>query len=394
MNNFCKKISADMRKQYKKFFFGYFEVNVILILVIFVCFVYVLRFTPMSIHADFQIPEIIEIKKKPEAINARGLYLTAYSANDSKKRAEIIELIKNSILNSVVVDIKDYTGYIMYERPDYNDLWISKKILENPRDMIDDFHKDGIYVIARQTVFQDPILAETRPELAVKNSDGNLWQDYKGLKWVDPTKREIWDYNLEIAKHAISLGFDEINFDYVRFPSDGDMKKIQYSRDFENRTDIMSEFYEYLGERLKDEPAYISLDFFGLVLDNNEFDLNIGQRLKDALTRVDYVCPMTYPSHYPSGYLGFSNPADYPYEVIKNGLNLSEHHFATSTARARLRPWLQAFDIGAVYEQEKIQAQINAVEENIYSSGWFLWNARNVYDKKGINNIISRFDKL
>jgi len=219
--------------------------------------------------------------------------------------------------------------------------------------------------------------------VAVKTPGGGLWYDYKGLAWVDPTQQEIWDYNIKIAQHTIDLGFDEINFDYVRFPSDGDLSRARYAETFSVRSDIMGKFFAYMHEHLKDEPAYISYDVFGLTMDNNDFDLNIGQRMQDILPYADFVSPMIYPSHYPSGYAGISNPAAYPYDIISTTMTAGQQHMTTSTVAA-YRPWLQAFNIGATYNAQRIRDQIRAVEEQPHTAGWLLWNARNVYSSKGL----------
>ena len=146
-------------------------------------------------------------------------------------------MIKKTELNSVVIDIKDYSGKILYGSrvPLVSQLKTKENRLGDARALIKKLHDNNIYVIARQTVFQDPILAEKKPEWSVKDIGGGLWRDKKGLAWVDPTQKAVWNYNLAIAKEAIQLGFDEINFDYVRFPSDGDMSRA-YSRQRQNKT--------------------------------------------------------------------------------------------------------------------------------------------------------------
>ena len=317
-------------------------------------------------------------------IYAKGLYLTASSAAQAKKRAEIIRLIGSTELNAVVIDIKDFSGYILYDSslPLANALHTDRDVLKNIRSVIRDFKKAHIYVIARQTVFQDPALVTAKPEWAIRRSDGSVWRDYKGLAWVDPTKKEVWDYNIAIAKEAARLGFNEINFDYVRFPSDGNIRQAVYSNLEENKTKTMTGFYSYLSKQLSDANVFTSLDMFGLVLESGSFDLNIGQTLAAAKDTVHYIYPMTYPSHYADGHLGYANPAQYPYEIVSNGLRMARSEMLGSTTR--LRPWLQAFDLGAVYDARKIRAQITAAEESDLTDGWFLWNASNRYTDAGL----------
>jgi hypothetical protein len=322
------------------------------------------------------------IRNKPAPIEAKGLYLTAYSAANPTKRAQIIDLINATELNTVVIDIKDYTGYVLYDTDVElaNELGLERDRLGDVSAIINDFHENNIYVIARQTVFQDPVLAEMRPDLAFQSTYGGLWRDHKGLAWVDANNKEIWEYNVEIAKEAIALGFDEINFDYVRFPTDGNMSALVYTHGALEKHEVMGAFFAYLSEALADEPAYISLDFFGFVMERHN-GMSIGQRLEDAVDHVDYISPMMYPSHYPSGHLGLANPAAHPAAVIAYGMAQGTPYFEGT--RAQVRPWIQAFDIGAVYDASKIRAQIDMVEAYT-DAGWLLWNAANRYSSAGL----------
>ncbi len=322
------------------------------------------------------------IISKPIKKEIKGLYLTAYSANLPKKVDAIIDLINSTELNAVVVDIKDYSGYVLY---DSNLLWVNefkteKHRIKDVRAMIRKFHDNGIYVIARQTVFQDPILAERKPEWAIHKKGGGLWRDHKGLAWVDPTQKSVWDYNVGIAKEAIGLGFDEINFDYVRFPSDGNMSQVVYTNGDRSRAEVMREFFAYLDQKLSSWPAWISIDMFGFVMERHD-GMSIGQRLEDAVDSIDYICPMMYPSHYPAGHIGLENPAAHPGLVIENGMKAGSPYFEGK--RAQSRPWIQAFNIGAVYDANKIRAQIDAVEKYT-DGGWLLWNASNRYSAAGL----------
>jgi hypothetical protein len=323
-------------------------------------------------------------REKNTTTVVKGIYLTAYSAGNSKKMNEIIKLVSSTELNAVVIDIKDYSGKILYASsvPTVKKIKASDNRLGDVKKLIKKLHANNIYVIARQTVFQDPLLAEKKPEWAIKSKMGGLWRDNKGLAWVDPTRIEVWSYNLAIAKEAVDLGFDEINFDYVRFPSDGNMGQVVYNTKDRKRYEVMGEFYNFLNERLADYPVWISLDMFGFVMEKTgEDDMHIGQRLADAVGEVDYICPMMYPSHYPAGHLGLKNPADYPGKVIDNGMKKGEKWFQGS--RATVRPWLQAFNIGAIYDAGKIRAQIDMVEK-YPNAGWFLWNAANRYSAAGL----------
>lgn len=338
--------------------------------------------TVISTSSADSAPEI-EVKKREKSSRkiVKGIYLTASSGSDSKKIQEIIALIDKTELNAVVIDIKDYTGYVLYDSQVKEVMELKTKhiLLRDIPALITKLHDHNIYVIARQTVFQDPVLAQKKPAWAIKNKQGGIWRDHKGLSWVDITNQAVWDYNLAIAKEAIALGFDEVNFDYVRFPTDGNMSSAVMPKSTE-RNATMAEFFNFLSEGLRDEPAYISVDFFGLVMENNT-GMSIGQKLDSAVSAVDFISPMMYPSHYAKGHLGLNNPAANPGRVIDNGMKLGLPAFKDK--RAQVRPWLQAFNIGAVYGAKNIRAQIDMVEK-YPNAGWLLWNAANRYTIAGL----------
>ena len=325
-----------------------------------------------------------DTRRKHEPIKVKGLYITAYSANSNKKVQEIIDLIKNTELNAVVIDVKDYSGNLLYDSklPLVNELDTKMVLIKNLSGLVEKFKKEKIYTIARVSSFQDPKLAEGKPEWALKSKNGGLWRDRKGLAWVDANKKEVWDYIIDVAKEASRAGFDEINFDYIRFPTDGNLEQIVYTNGDRKKYEVIGEFYKYLSQKMAREPVYISADLFGLTTERKgEDDMNIGQRLVDAAKYFDYVCPMVYPSHYPPDYMNFSNPADHPYEVVKNAMGKGMER--VKGERAKLRTWIQYFNMGAIYDADKVRAQIKASDE-VGADGWILWNARNVYDGRGI----------
>lgn len=337
-----------------------------------------------DIRSSWQINEPVDKQmprhvKKPVVV--KGLYLTASSAANKDYRASLLQKMSGSRINSVVIDIKDYSGYVLYP----SDLEILKKsgaikaVISDVQEILNEFHRAGVYVIARQTVFQDPVLAQARPELALRTKTEQIWQDYKGLSWLDPNKKAVWNYNLAIAKEAVNLGFDEINFDYIRYPSDGNLENLEYNlAEGQEKSEVMKNFFQFLSDHLSDT-ASTSIDMFGLVMDNTAsgYDLGIGQKITDAADYFDFVSPMMYPSHYALNYLGFANAAEHPGAVVSHGLAISQT--ALKNKRALVRPWLQAFSLGAIYNQNMIDQQIQAVENVTSTDGWLLWNARNYY---------------
>ena len=317
--------------------------------------------------------------QKPESQTVKAIYLTAYTAGNKTRRAELVDLIKRTELNAMVIDLKDYSGRIFFD----TNIKLARDIgavdvrISDIRSWLSELHKQGIYTVGRIVVFQDPYLAEQRPNIALQSVDGGLWHDHKGLSWVDPTQKLVWKYNLDLAEEAVNLGFDEINFDYIRFPSDGNIKKIVFADLDKNggKNAVMNKFYRYVDFRMRFLPARTSADVFGMVLWRND-GLNIGQRLQDASPHFDYVAPMVYPSHYPAGFEGHDNPAEHPYDIIYKSLVRAGD--GLKHGRAELRPWIQDFDLGAEYTPEMIRQEIQAS----YDAGarsWYVWNASNRY---------------
>ena len=314
-----------------------------------------------------------------EPVFAKGIYLTAATAG-SKRVNDFIELIRKTEINAVVIDIKDYSGWVSYDSNAKmaNTLHTERVLIKNLPELLSSLKSEDIYTIARIQVFQDPVLAERRPDLAIQNKGGGVWKDFKGLAWLDPGSREVWDYTIELAKDAIEKGFDEVNFDYIRFPSDGRIGEAVYTHTAgRSKIDTINDFFAYLNESLKDEPAFISADLFGMTLWSSS-DFNIGQTLLGAASYFDYISPMVYTSHYADGFDGYANPALYPYEIVSKNLKKGILTLEAASSTANLRPWLQDFDLGATYTHDMVRAQIRAAEE-LKTSGWFLWNASNNY---------------
>ena len=317
----------------------------------------------------------------PESV--RAIYMTSWIASEKKLRERLVKMIDATELNSIVIDIKDYTGRIAFEVSDQAliDIDSAQNRIIDAKDFIKYLHDKNIYVIGRIAVFQDPYLAQKRPDLAAKRiSNGLPWEDYKGLAWLDPCSKEVWDYIISIAKESEKYGFDEINFDYVRFPSDGNMRDVKYNfcDPSLSKTDAMENFFSYLRTSLDGLGLPLSADIFGMVTINAD-DLNIGQTLERVEPYFDYIAPMVYPSHYPKGYNNYKNPATMPYEVVKMAMDVaSARLIAASSTPYKLRPWLQDFDLGAVYDASMVRKQKQAVYDAGLSS-WMLWDASNQY---------------
>ncbi len=373
--------------------------------------------TQPKILESADLPNQLPLQNPPEVV--KGIYVTAWSAGSTSRINSLISLIKRTELNAVVIDIKDFSGHVSYKTgvPAVAATGAENELrILRPNALIKKLHDENVYIIGRITVFQDPILAKAHPELALKNKiTGQIWTDNKKLAWMDAAAKSVWDYNVEIAKDAFARGFDEIQFDYIRFASDGDLGQIGYPFWDEKtpRRKIIGNFFKYLRESLPDKK--ISADLFGLSTIDTWDDLGIGQIIEDAYANFDYVSPMVYPSHYASGFMGFKSPAKYPYEIVKYSMEKAltrliaerEAQSTTSTAtsttetlnpkpytlNSKLRPWLQDFDLGAVYDAAMVRRQIQATYDAFVASstnyqlpttssrfgGWLLWDPANTY---------------
>lgn len=364
-----------------------------------------------------------KLAEPPDVI--KGVYLTGWSAGSASKVQSIVNLVKTTELNAVVIDLKDYSGYVSYEMnvPQVLASGAENQIrITRPNALLKTLHDNGIYVIGRITDFQDPILAAAHPEWALKNkTTGGVWTDNNGLAWMDPAAKPVWDYLASIARDAFDRGFDEVQFDYIRFASDGSLGNIAYPY-WDGKTpmaNVIADYFKFLRAQFPNEK--ISADLFGLATVNGD-DLGIGQIIQTAYESFDYVSPMVYPSHYASGFLGYTTPAKYPYEVVSysmfhalgkllamgnaNSTAEAAPSEASSTAsstpahtapyspfnlgyipQAKLRPWLQDFQINGVpYTSDMIRAEKKAVYDTLdtatssqYYNGWLMWNAANNY---------------
>lgn len=330
-----------------------------------------------------------QLAEPPKVVKA--IYLTGWSVASEKKVQEVIDLARAGKINAVVIDIKDFSGQTF--------------LFPRPNALIKRLHDENIYVIARLAVFQDQVLAKARPELAVKSiklsesatASDDTWHDHKGLAWIDPAASTSWKYNIKIAQDAWERGFDELNFDYIRFPTDGDLldRKFPVWDGKRLMSSVMRDFYKEIRRQMPE--ARLSIDLFGLAA-TTYYDFGVGQMIEDAYDHFDFVSPMLYPSHFPLSFLGppvlssasaepeYKEPAEHPYEVVRKSMDAAVFRLENRRgSRAALRPWLQDFDLGADYDAEKVRAQIQAVVDSFGGPefegyrGFMLWNPANVY---------------
>ena len=320
-------------------------------------------------------------KEQVSASQAKGMHLTVFAAASQFHKTRTNDLLDNTEMNAVVIDIKEIDGDISVKNV-ANGLSYATKV-PSVLAYLQDVKSRGMYAIARIVVFRDNVMPRKRPDLAVKNPDGSLWQDRKQLTWLNPYKQGAVDYILELAEKTADMGFDEIQFDYIRFPSDGNTKNCRYGVEHSSTTASAAivDFLKQEKKRLSPKGIKVSIDVFGLTT-TEKTDMGIGQKIVEMTEQVDYVSPMIYPSHYNNGEYGIPNPNKEPYRTVYIALQGAKKRIPVE----KLRPWLQDFSMkGVPYGPAEIKAQIQAC----YDCGvktWLLWNAACRYTKGGLKS--------
>ncbi|HYE84115.1 MAG TPA: putative glycoside hydrolase [Clostridia bacterium] len=321
-------------------------------------------------------------------VKVKGIYMTGYTVGSADRFNKLIDLVKTTELNAVVIDVKDDTGLMTYssELPDVAFTGANKKVRIKDIDAVMKvLRENNIYAIARIVTFKDRVAGDKYANLAVKNNSGGIWRDRHGMSWLNPYNKESWDYLVDIAEEAAIKGFDEIQFDYVRFPTDGNVKIIDYGKSAagKSKAEAIAEFLAYARDRLRNMGVVVSADVFGLVTTTKD-DMHIGQHLESIAKSVDVICPMVYPSHYGKGSYGVAEPDFEPYKIVNRSMSVAKGRIAAvegAAQKAILRPWLQDFTASYLprykkYGPAEVKAQIKAT----YDAGaeeWLLWNAGN-----------------
>ncbi|MGH7470647.1 MAG: putative glycoside hydrolase [Longimicrobiales bacterium] len=319
--------------------------------------------------------------QRPEHV--RALYLNAWAAGSTRKLQKLIDIANQTEVNSFVIDVKE-GGEVSYttEVKLAQRASAVRNYVPNVRAVLTRLKENDIYPIARIVVFKDPVLALALPEFAVKNADGTIWQDNKGKAWVDSYNKQVWDYNIALAREAVELGFAEVQWDYVRFP-DAPRSYLERgvwpAQNGRTKPDGIREFLLYAREKLADLKVPLTADVFGLTV-STKGDMGIGQQWEKMIDAVDVILPMVYPSHFIRGNYGLSNPNAAPYRTIKRSMEDAVARSRAVPNAALIRPWLQAFTLGAPrYGPAHVRAQIEAV----YDAGlkeWVLWSPGSNYD--------------
>lgn len=333
----------------------------------------------------------------------KGIYVTGPKAG-SAGMEDLIRLVEETELNAMVIDVKNDEGNVTFRLTNEEitqDIPVLDRIAEMQagvryiRDiqaLMQELKDHNIYTIARIVCFKDPILAAAQPELALMKPDGKPVMDANGLAWVNPYRQEVWEYLTELAEMAADLGFDEIQYDYVRFPVGSDADAADYGVDMEAypKQQAIQDFLAYAGDRLHEKGCVVTADVFGTIIGSETDVQTVGQDYTALGQTVDAISPMVYPSHYANGVFGLKVPDANPYETVSAAMqgSVEELQGIPEAQRAVVRPWLQAFTATWVpghisYNGTQIREQIQAVYDAGYEE-WILWNAANRYSSDGL----------
>lgn len=344
--------------------------------------------------------EMVISQAVPSPTIVKGIYVTA-PVTGTNYMDKLIQLVDTTEINAMVIDVKDDHGRVSYLMEDTiaGEIGADSKLIPNIDDFIKQLKEKEIYLIARIVAFKDPYLAEQRQDWAIKNKDGSIYRDNNNEGWVNPYKKEVWDYLAEIASNAAEKGFDEIQFDYIRFSTGKGMSEVDFGAEATgiSKEEIITGFTKYIYEKLKPLGVYVSADVYGTIISSAQDAGLVGQNYVEMAKYLDYICPMIYPSHFGKGNYGIENPDLEPYNIIRKVLTASKEKLSQipeGEHQAIVRPWLQDFTATWIkphlkYGPDELRAQI----EGVYSVGyeeWLLWNAGCKYSEDGLEKASSR----
>jgi hypothetical protein len=332
------------------------------------------------------IPASIAALRDPAKSPAiRALYVNRFAAQSSKRMRWLIGVADSTEINALVIDMKDEFGL---NYPSANPAFARNAgsgngMVRNPRALVDSLHAHGILAIARIVVFKDPVTAKVNPAWTIRQPNGEPWRDHKGFTWVNPYHHELWNYNIGVAEELVALGFDEIQWDYIRFPEPFASlpKQVFPGADGMSKPDALAAYLKEARERLHKVGVRSTADIFGLVT-TVRGPLEVGQEWEKVAPVTDVLLPMVYPSHYPRGSLGVARPNAQPYDIVYKAIvgTKARNQKVGVTAAEHVRPWLQAFSLG---KPDYGAAEVTAQKKAVYDAGWdgwVLWHPGSKYE--------------
>lgn len=327
-------------------------------------------------------------------VKVKGIYVTSKAAGTGL-RDELIGIAETTEINAMVIDVKDDYGKITYSMNSKlaKEIGSVTNTISDMETLIKTLKEKDIYVIARIVAFKDPFLAEQRKDLALKKQDGSLYKDKNGEYWVNPYNHEVWDYLVDVATQAAATGFDEIQFDYIRFSTGKGMDKVDFGEAASTKTkeDVIIEFTKYAYEKLKPLGVFVSADVYGTIISSSIDAGLVGQNYVEMAKYLDYICPMIYPSHFGDGNYGIEYPDLEPFNIVRKVLTASKEkleEIPEDEHRAVVRPWLQDFTATWLehymkYGGDELREQVKGVYGAGYDE-WILWDAGCKYSVDGL----------
>lgn len=318
-----------------------------------------------------------------DSLIVRGLYVNRFAAQSTKRMKQLIQMADETEINALIIDIKDEFG-LNYASSDPTVSRNAGKggVIPNLKQLLDTLKAHHILAVARIVVFKDSVTARVNPEWTIRKQDGSIWRDKKGLAWVNPFHKELWDYNIKVAEEAVKLGFGEVQFDYIRFPEPYKSlpQQVFPGQGSQIKEQALAEYLKLAHARLSKLGVRTTADIFGLVT-TVPGALEVGQHWELLAPVTDVLLPMTYPSHYPPGSFGIAHPNAEPYKTIYIAIEKAhERNVKLGLAGERVRPWLQAFTLGKPpYGAAEIREQKRAVYDAGYD-GWVLWHPGSKYE--------------
>jgi hypothetical protein len=341
----------------------------------------------LAVATEYEVEPLVDLMafRDLSYVPVKGIYVTSYTASESGRMSKMLDLADTTEINAFVIDVKDDLGMVTYDSQAAmaKEMGLVEKRIKDIDAMIATLNEHGIVPIARVVCFKDTNLAKAKPEWAVRSVKGGKWEDRNGLNYVNPYSHDVWEYIVQVAEDAARHGFREIQFDYVRFPTDGPISEAVYPGEYCSKEDAIAGFLAYAHARLEKLGVWVSADVFGIVIMDTPDTATIGQKYYKVARNVDIVCPMVYPSHYYSGSYGLDNPDASPYELVTAAMKETNIRLAGTGALGR--PWLKDDDYGVDYGVEEVKAEIKAAEQQGFSE-WLLWNAGNQYTKGALRS--------
>ncbi len=335
---------------------------------------------------EYVEPTQQEILHVAKPLNVKGAYMSSWVAGTTSIRNRLVSLVNETELNSLVIDFKDSTGVVSTKAGDgasKDRINAGSRRAQDLPEFIKELHKHNIYVIARIAVFEDPVYSKNNFDQAVQTSMGSIWVDRHNLSWVDPASTQFHEYIMDLCLEAYDMGFDEINLDYIRYPTDGAKDKVFPVTGETLHQSNITNFVKFIHNGLKQKNIPLSIDVFGQIVSTSD-DMGIGQYYEDLLLSTDTISPMVYPSHFYPGYKNLASPESTPYETIRLSMSDAIRRKNSISASTEIRPWLQDFSLAVNYDKEKVQAQIKAAHD-LGINSYLLWDPKNIYTKEALN---------